>query len=80
MLIPADNVDNLMLKPEVTEAVAKGKFSIWPVETIEQALELLTGIPAGKRGKRGFPHGTLLRSVDERLKQLAEAAVKFKRR
>jgi len=80
VLIPADNTDNLMLKPEVTEAVAAGKFSIWPVESIEQALELLTGIPAGKRGKRGFPHGSLLRRADERLRQLAEAAVKFKRR
>lgn len=79
VLIPADNTDNLMLKPEVTEAVAKGRFSIWPIESIEQALELLTGIPAGKRGKRGFPHGSLLRRADERLRELAAAAARFKR-
>jgi predicted ATP-dependent protease len=80
VLIPADNVDTLMLKPEVVRAVKNGSFSIWPVQSIEEALELLTGIPAGRRGKRGFPHGSLMRRADERLKTLAEKAMSFKRR
>ncbi|EGJ49179.1 putative ATP-dependent peptidase [Desulfocurvibacter africanus subsp. africanus str. Walvis Bay] len=78
VLIPADNVRNLMLKPEVVRAVADGKFSIYPVACIEDALELLTGIPAGKRGPDGtFPEGTLYRRVDDRLGALARAAAQF---
>ncbi|EPR40847.1 peptidase S16 lon domain protein [Desulfovibrio sp. X2] len=80
VIIPADNVDTLMLKSEVTDAVAAGQFAIWPVESIEQALELLTSIPAGKRGKRGYPHGTMLRRVDQRLQDLADKAQSYKRR
>lgn len=78
VLIPADNVRNLMLKPEVVRAVEEGKFAIHPVKCIEDALELLTGIPAGKRQPDGtFPEGTLYRRVDDRLAALAKAAAKF---
>lgn len=78
VLIPADNVRNLMLKPAVVRAVADGKFAIHPVTCIEDALELLTGIPAGKRGADGtFPEGTLYRRVDDRLAALARAAAQF---
>jgi predicted ATP-dependent protease len=66
-----------MLKDEVVEAVADGKFSIYPVRTIEQAMEILTGIPAGRRLKGGgFSGGSLYRLVDERLTELAYLADK----
>jgi lon-related putative ATP-dependent protease len=50
VLIPAENVEDLMLRDEVIEAVAKGKFHIYPVATIEQGIEILTGVHAGKNG------------------------------
>lgn len=79
VLIPADNQDHLLLKQEVIEAVEKGRFHIYPVRSIEQAMELLTGMPAGKRRKHGgYPPGTLFRLVDERLAQLATLARKYK--
>jgi len=78
VLIPADNVRNLMLKPEVVRAVEEGKFSIYPVACMEQAMELLTGLPAGRPGADGrFPQGTLYRRVDDRLEALGKAAAKF---
>ena len=51
MLIPAENVDDLMLRDEVIEAVASGEFHIYPVATIEQGIEILTGVHAGTNGK-----------------------------
>ena len=75
VLLPADNVINLMLDDEVAEAVAQGRFRIFPVTTIEQAMEILTGIPAGKRGADGkFPADSLYALVDERLASLAKCA------
>lgn len=80
-LIPRDNVVNLMLKDEVVEAVEAGKFHIFPVTTIEEAIEILTGMPAGVRGADGaFPAGTLYSLVDERLNRLARLAAKYSRR
>ncbi|MEF3698001.1 Lon protease family protein [Desulfolutivibrio sp.] len=77
VLLPADNVDNLMLPEEVVEAVARGQFHIFPVRRIEEAMEILTGIPAGKRGADGsFPSGSLYGLVDERLTRLARLALR----
>ncbi len=79
VIIPADNVVNLMLKPEVVEAVKAGTFHIYPAQTIEQAMELLSGRQAGKRRKDGsFPPGTLYRLVDERLSELSRLAKRFR--
>ena len=49
VLIPAENVEDLMLRDEVIEAVAEGQFHIYPIATIEQGIEILTGVRAGKR-------------------------------
>ncbi|MFK4764049.1 Lon protease family protein [Desulfobaculum sp. SPO524] len=77
VIVPKDNVVHLMLGTEVVEAVKAGMFHIYPVETIEQAMEILTGLPAGKRRPSGkFPTGTLYRRVDDRLAELAELAAK----
>jgi predicted ATP-dependent protease len=73
VIIPAANVRNLMLDPEVVQAVAEGKFHIYPVMTVDEGIELLTGIPAGALDESGrFPEGTLHARVLARLKELAE--------
>lgn len=48
VLIPAENVKQLMLRPDVVQACAQGRFSIYPIETIDQGISLLTGYPAGE--------------------------------
>ena len=75
VIIPADNVVHLMLSPEVLAAVEKGQFSIYPVRRIEEALTLLTGMPAGKRRKNAtFTPGSLYGLVDKRLEELGDYA------
>jgi lon-related putative ATP-dependent protease len=72
VLVPKSNVQNLMLKDEVIEAVEAGKFHIYSVETIEEGIELLTGVPAGKRQADGtFPEDTIFGLVDKRLREMA---------
>lgn len=76
VLIPASNIENLMLHREVVEAVQAGKFHIYPVTTIEEGIELLTGMPAGKPDDDGvYPDGTVFGQVTARL-EVIEAALK----
>jgi lon-related putative ATP-dependent protease len=78
VLIPAGNVKNLMLKQEVIDAVEAGQFHIYPVEHIDQGIELLTGIPAGERDENGeYPEGSINQRVEARLSELAEVRAKF---
>jgi lon-related putative ATP-dependent protease len=78
VMIPASNVKNLMLKEEVVEAVKKRKFHIWPVGSIDEGIEVLTGVPAGVRGSDGaFPENTVHGRVDKRLSELAERIKSF---
>ena len=80
VLIPASNVKHLMLRADVVEAAEKGLFHVWPVETVDEAVELLTGVPAGERGDDGrYPEGTVNRRVDDRLAAFAEKARSFGR-
>jgi lon-related putative ATP-dependent protease len=73
VLIPASNVKNLMLRQDVVEAVAQGKFRIYPVTLIDQGIELLTGIPAGEPDEDGkYPEGTVNGKVQARLVELAQ--------
>jgi predicted ATP-dependent protease len=79
VILPADNVVHLMCGDDVVEAVRKGKFHIYPVTSIEQAMELLTGMPTGRRlPGGGFTPGSLYRRVDNRLRTLAKLAEKAK--
>nr|WP_321512994.1 ATP-binding protein [uncultured Pseudodesulfovibrio sp.] len=76
VILPADNVVNLMLKDEVVQAVEDGKFHIFPVKTIEEAMFILTGMRCGKPDRKGkYPTGTLYRMVDDRLAELVKLAV-----
>ena len=78
VLIPAENVDDLMLRDEVIEAVAKGQFHIYPVGTVEQGIEILTGVGAGKPTSNGkFSLGGVFARVDARLHDMAQTMRKF---
>jgi lon-related putative ATP-dependent protease len=78
-MIPASNVQNLMLKEEIAEAAKAGKFRIYPVRTIDEGIEVLTGVPAGERRADGtFPEGTVNYLVDRRLREMAETFREFK--
>lgn len=71
VIIPKDNIEQLMLNERVRAAVEKGLFAIYPVSHITEALELLTGIAAGKRSKAGnFPKNSLFHTVDAELHEL----------
>jgi len=73
VMIPESNVQNLMLKEEVVEAVKAGKFHIYAVKTIDQGIEVLTGIKAGNRLPDGkFEMGSVHQKADIRLKEMAE--------
>lgn len=73
VLIPYQNIDDLMLRHDVIEEVKNGKFHIYAIKTIDEGIELLTGIPAGKKLKNGnYPEGTIHYFVDRRLTEFAK--------
>jgi predicted ATP-dependent protease len=73
VLIPESNVKHLMLRHDVVQAAADGQFHIYPVRTINEGIEILTGLPAGQRDSDGhFPENSLNRRVEERLVAFAE--------
>jgi predicted ATP-dependent protease len=75
VIIPKANVPELMLKKEVVDAVQEGKFHVWAVGHVDEALELLTGLPAGQRLPDGtFEPDTVNDKVDQKLKQMMELA------
>jgi predicted ATP-dependent protease len=78
VLIPASNVQHLMLRQDVVEAVDAGQFHVYPVETIDQGIEILTGLPAGEPDEAGaYPEGSINYRVKERLAELAEKRQAF---
>ena len=77
VMIPASNVPNLMLKQEVVEAVQANKFHIWSVGSIEEGIEVLTGVPAGKQEDGSFTAEGVFARVDQRLARMAEELAKF---
>ncbi len=78
VLIPESNVQNLMLKEEVVATVKAGKFHIYPVKTIDEGIEILTGVKAGKRQPEGiFEEETINSKVNKRLREMAEHLREF---
>ena len=71
-MIPRQNVDDLMLSDEVLTAVHEGRFHVYAIDTIEQGIELLTGIPAGD-ANAPFAAGSVFAAVSERLAAYAES-------
>lgn len=75
VIIPHDNVPHLMLAPDILSAVDNGQFSIYAVRTIDEAIELMTGLNPGRRHKNGyFTRGSLFDLADRRLEELGELA------
>ena len=73
VMIPYSNVKNLMLREDVVEAVKEGKFHVYPVKTIDEGIEVLTGVPAGESDTEGvYPEGTINHKVQEKLDEMAE--------
>jgi lon-related putative ATP-dependent protease len=78
VLIPAGNVTHLMLRRDVVEAAEAGRFRVYAVRTIDEGIELLTGVPAGQRDGAGkFPDGSVNRRVEDRLIALADQRRRF---
>ena len=79
VIIPHQNVKNLNLSDEVIEAVKNGEFNIYAISNIEEGIEILTGVPAGKKDANGnFPAGTVNYLAYEKLKKYAEISAKMK--
>ena len=78
VVIPESNVANLMLKESVVEAIRQGKFHLWPVGTIDEGIEVLTGVIAGQRLPDGtFEPGSINARVDQRLCEMADTLQRF---
>ena len=78
VVIPQSNIRNLMLKQEVLDAVKAGKFHVYPVSTIEEGIEVLTGKPPGKQLPDGtYEENTIYGLVDKRLREMAETVKRF---
>lgn len=78
VIILADNLQHLMLRPDVVGAVAEGRFHVYAVEHVDDALELLTKMPAGQRGVDGkFPADTMNHRVEEALGEYARRRCQF---
>ena len=79
VILPKDNCVHMMLNDEVTEAVRQNKFHIYPVEHINEAMEILTGVPCGRLSKKGtYTKGSLYDLVDKRLIELAATSLKHR--
>ncbi|MFN4227474.1 MAG: Lon protease family protein [Candidatus Ratteibacteria bacterium] len=73
VIIPEKNLKHLVLNDEVIEAVEKGLFHIWAVKTIDEGIEILTGLPAGEKDKNGeYPEGTVNYLVSKRIKEFTQ--------
>jgi predicted ATP-dependent protease len=75
VIVPAANVRHLMLEQRVIDAVARRRFHVWAVASVDEGIELLTGLPAGERAEDGgYPEGSVHRRVQEQLSAMALAA------
>ncbi len=75
VIIPIQNIQELMLKEEVINAVKDGMFHIYSISRVEEGIEILTGVKAGKRDKEGaYPPNTVFALVEEKIKDLYEKA------
>ncbi|MCJ7680508.1 MAG: ATP-dependent protease, partial [Candidatus Aminicenantes bacterium] len=74
VIIPHQNVQNLMLNEEVVKAVEEGRYHIYPVKTIEEGITILTGVDAGGKQEDGtYPKGTINFLVDQELERLGKS-------
>lgn len=80
IIIPKDNEKHLMLRDEVIKAVEEGAFHIYSIKTIEEGIEILTGIEAGKKDKQGkYPKDTIFYRANQKLAKYAKLAKETKK-
>ena len=80
VIIPASNKRHLMLKQEVIDAASEGRFHIYAVDSIEQAIELLTGVPAGKKDEQGkYPEQSVFYRIEQKLDALDKQRKKYEK-
>ncbi len=72
VIIPRANVNDLMLKQEIVDVVKRKKFHIYAIKNIDEGIEILTGLKAGRKTKTGFEKNTINYLVEKRLKEYAE--------
>jgi predicted ATP-dependent protease len=78
VMMPDSNVEDLMLREDILDAVSAGKFHIWPVAKIEQGIEILTGTVAGQKNADGkYDPGTVFALMDDRLRDMAKTLKEF---
>ena len=78
VMIPRANLQHLMLQENVVEAVRQGQFHIYAVDTVDEGIELLTGLPAGELQADGtYPEGTVSYRVTQKLERYAEKLQEF---
>jgi predicted ATP-dependent protease len=78
VMIPSENIEDLMLRDDVISAVASGKFQVLPIARIEEGIEILTGVKAGERDSSGtYPAGSVFGRVDRRLHEMATTLKSF---
>jgi lon-related putative ATP-dependent protease len=78
VMIPQLNVPELILRKDVVKAISEKKFHVWPIKTVDEGIELLTGVPAGVVDEKGnYPENTVCHLVDKKLKSLAEGLKAF---
>lgn len=78
VMIPHQNIRDLMLRKDVVKAVEDGKFHIWAVKTIDEGIELLTGKVAGSKDKAGkYPAGTIHHLANKKLEEYAQRLKEF---
>ncbi len=70
VVIPIQNVKELMLKEEVIESVRNGEFHIYPISKVEEGIEIITGVRAGKKTAKGYAAGTVFDLVEKKIKYL----------
>jgi predicted ATP-dependent protease len=78
VIIPKGNVQHLMLRRDVVDACASGRFAVYPIATVDEGIALLTGLPAGERDGAGkFPEDTVNGLVEARLRCFADVRRRF---
>lgn len=77
VMIPKSNIENLMLRQEVIDAVKEGRFHVWSVSTIDEGIEILTGVPMGQAVDGKYPENTVSGKVGKTLHEMAEKLKAF---
>jgi predicted ATP-dependent protease len=78
VMIPRTNVNHIMLREDIVEAVRQGKFHLYAVSSIDEGIEVLTGVPAGQADAQGaYPEGSVNALVDQRLTEFADKLREF---